>query len=792
MKFLYIASIGLLVSQLALAQEPAKRDISTITREQVMEMSMDEMSALPLEDLMKLVEVAGVSSLDELYKLLNKNVTSASKKGESQFESPLSSTVLTHDEMIASGATCIEEALRLVPGVIVRQKDNGNYDVQLRGNDNLPPKNMLLYAENTKTLVMIDNRPVFNYAFGGILWETLPVTFSDIDRIEVVRGPSSALYGPNAVTGVINIITRKAGAGAPVLQGQIQTGNLNTNIYDASFRKQINQKVSVGMSANVETRNRNSEKVYIFDSGNGVYLDGTSTGAGYYTLSEYERLKVDPKYGDYSIMDPQDDMRELFSDISSARERQALNGYVSLSPASNINIDLSGGYQNSSAISTTIGDSPTSYGARESQTGYLNLQSNVGKFQLKANYSYGVQDYATGDEGFKMDMSNFNAVGEYDFQWKSLNIRPGVAYQNIWYSDNDYLSQPGTGYFNGKKELTTLAGSLRLDYVAFDKLRLVAALRAEKYNNPDDVYPSWQFAATLPVNDKNMLRLVYSRANQSAFLLNSETNYNWDRTGRMPPFEIKFDGDKKADLMTMDMFEFGYRVKPIKSISIDLEAYHTISKNFGAFVPVSTTLLNLYNIGQAPVDYAIPYKVDIKYQNLDLESRQTGASMSIDWVVSSKVILKGHVNYQETKLDNYYDYSRDELIGYQYLTNKDFVEDNHLEGYVATNLPTDYKDDVDHKWTPSIYGMLGVTYKPSKLFDIYADSYMYGKQEFVGQYSTENIDSKVLVNLKLTWHANTKVDLFFNGRNILNDKSREFAYMDEIGALYLAGLNFKF
>lgn len=785
MKFLYIASIGLLVSQLALAQEPAKRDISTITREQVMEMSMDEMSALPLEDLMKLVEVAGVSSLDELYKLLNKNVTSASKKGESQFESPLSSTVLTHDEMIASGATCIEEALRLVPGVIVRQKDNGNYDVQLRGNDNLPPKNMLLYAENTKTLVMIDNRPVFNYAFGGILWETLPVTFSDIDRIEVVRGPSSALYGPNAVTGVINIITRKAGAGAPVLQGQIQTGNLNTNIYDASFRKQISQKVSVGMSANVETRDRNSEKVYIFDSGQGVYTDGKSTGAGYYSLDQYSKLTN--KYG-YPIMDPQDDMRELFSDISSARERQALNGYVSLSPASNINIDLSGGYQNSSAISTTIGDSPTSYGARESQTGYLNLQSNVGKFQLKANYSYGVQDYATGDEGFKMDMSNFNVVGEYDFQWKSLNIRPGVAYQNIWYSDNDYLSQPGTGYFNGKKELTTLAGSLRLDYVAFDKLRLVAALRAEKYNNPDDVYPSWQFAATLPVNDKNMLRLVYSRANQSAFLLNSETNYNWDRTGRMPPYYINFGGNKKADLMTMDMFEFGYRAKPIQSVSIDLEAYYTISENFGAFVPTSTTDVQT----GIPTNPIIPYSVAIAYQNIDLKAYQTGASLSIDWVANSKLIFKGHVNIQQTKLDNYLPCSRDSIISLQATDAAGMIMTNGAPSATSTKQPTGYQNDVEHKWTPSIYGMLGVTYKPSKLFDIYADSYMYGKQEFVGQYSTENIDSKVLVNLKLTWHANTKVDLFFNGRNILNDKSREFAYMDEIGALYLAGLNFKF
>jgi iron complex outermembrane receptor protein len=785
MKNIFIVLVGIFLCQLTFAQEPAKRDISSMTRDQVMAMTMDEMSSLQLDELMKLVEIAGVSSLDELYQLLNKNVTSASKKGESQFEAPLSSTVLTRDEMIASGATCIEEALRLVPGVIVRQKDNGNYDVQIRGNDNLPSKNMLLYAENTKTLVMIDNRPVFNYAFGGILWETLPVTFSDIDRIEVVRGPSSALYGPNAVTGVINIITRKADTGAPVLQGQIQTGNLSTNIYDASFRKQISKKLSVGASANVETRDRNSENVYIFNSGQDVYTDGKPTGANYYALDQYSKLTN--KYG-YPIMDPQDDMRELFNDISSSRERQALNGYISLQPSSNISIDLSGGFQNSNAISTTIGDSPTSYGARESETGYLNLSSNFGKFQLKSNYTFGVQNYATGDEGFKMDLSQFNVTGEYDLQLKSLNIRPGVAYQNISYDDSPYLSGANTGYFNGKKELTTIAASLRFDYVAFDKLRLVAALRAEKYNNPDDVYPSWQFAATLPVNDKNMLRVVYSRANQSAFLLNSESNYNWDRTGRMPPYYIHFGGNKKADLMTMDMFEFGYRIKPAQSISIDFEAYHTISENFGAFVPVSTTDIAT----GIPTNPIIPYSVDITYQNLDLKAQQTGASLNIDWVASSKLIFKGHLNIQQTKLDNFLPFSRDSIISLQANDAAIKIMTNGTANATSTFLPTGYQNDVDHKWTPSIYGMIGITYKPCKSFDIYADSYFYGKQEFVSQYSTEKIDSKVLMNLKLTWHATPKVDLFFSGRNILNDEKREFAYMDKIGALYLGGLNFKF
>ena len=143
-----------------------------------------------------------------LEELMNIEIVSASKKSESSFKSPLASTVLTKDEIMASGATTIEEALRLVPGLLVREETNGNFDVHIRGNDNLPPGNFTFYSENSMSLVMIDGRPVYNYINGGTFWESLPISLVDVERIEVVRGPSTALYGPNAVTGAINIITR--------------------------------------------------------------------------------------------------------------------------------------------------------------------------------------------------------------------------------------------------------------------------------------------------------------------------------------------------------------------------------------------------------------------------------------------------------------------------------------------------------------------------------------------------------------------------------------------------------
>nr|MBP8849462.1 Plug domain-containing protein [Breznakibacter sp.] len=87
-------------------------------------------------------EVAMDEMLDmDLSELMNVPIVIASKKSEGSFTAPLSTTVLSREEIEKSGVTSIEEAFRLVPGMFVRQRTNGNFDVHIRGNDNVPPQN---------------------------------------------------------------------------------------------------------------------------------------------------------------------------------------------------------------------------------------------------------------------------------------------------------------------------------------------------------------------------------------------------------------------------------------------------------------------------------------------------------------------------------------------------------------------------------------------------------------------------------------------------------------------------
>ena len=111
--------------------------------------------------------------------LLSVKIVSVSKKSEFLFDAPLSASVVTREEIRLAGSTSIMEALRLVPGMIVREQTNGNYDIYLRGMDNVPP-NAPFDGSSTTTLVMIDNRPIYNYLKGGTFWETLPIDINDV------------------------------------------------------------------------------------------------------------------------------------------------------------------------------------------------------------------------------------------------------------------------------------------------------------------------------------------------------------------------------------------------------------------------------------------------------------------------------------------------------------------------------------------------------------------------------------------------------------------------------------
>ena len=144
---------------------------------------------------------AGDLTLLSLEQLMNLEVTMVSKREQSLFHSPAAVFVLTRDDLKHSGATNIPEALRLVPGMEVGRIDASKWAVSARGFN-------AQFAN--KLLVLIDGRSVYTPLFSGVLWDTQAIPLEEVDRIEVVRGPGGALWGANAVNGIVNIKTRHA------------------------------------------------------------------------------------------------------------------------------------------------------------------------------------------------------------------------------------------------------------------------------------------------------------------------------------------------------------------------------------------------------------------------------------------------------------------------------------------------------------------------------------------------------------------------------------------------------
>ncbi len=143
-------------------------------------------------------EMSDLTELD-LEDLMNIEITSVSKKPQRLSDAAAAIFVITGDDIRRSGVTNIPEALRMAPGLQVARMDANKWAITSRGFNGR-------YA--TKLLVLIDGRSVYTPLFSGVYWDIQDTLMEDIDRIEVIRGPGAALWGANAVNGVINIITK--------------------------------------------------------------------------------------------------------------------------------------------------------------------------------------------------------------------------------------------------------------------------------------------------------------------------------------------------------------------------------------------------------------------------------------------------------------------------------------------------------------------------------------------------------------------------------------------------------
>ncbi len=746
-------------------QKTNEINVNNITVEQIRSFTKEDLLQLSFEDLIALVKKFKLSSIEELYAMiLNPTQSTASKMEEDVFNAPLATTVITSDELEKSGARSIPEALKLAPGLIVREKTNGNYDVHIRGNDYISPGTDFTNTVNSTTLVMIDNRPVYNNFLGATFWENLPLSVNDIEKIEIIYGPSAALYGPNAVSGVIHLITKQPSKEGVSSDIDIQAGTNNTRIANGSFGYKKG-KFTVGVSANYNESDRFQDSYYI--PMNQGYIEGSEVG-------EFN-----------SEVDGNFEASEFNDDFSKAKQQGALNLDLCFTPTEKINLRYKGSYQ-SSTVQTAYMDIGSILSTRESNSFSNSLNINAGKLNGHFSVINGKLNAVQGSPGYEYDYTEINGKISYNLKYKNLIILPGINTNYAKYSDEEYVNiENHEGLLNGSAELGTVQGSLRLDYTAFNKLRIVGAWLQGYFYKPERAYYSYQFASSYKLKENTLIRLVASKSNSSPFVLNTYMNkitsepLNMEnQDGTEPSMMITQKvGNEDLAPKEMQMIEFGIRQKLLKNIQADLSVFYNITKNYSQLEKETYTQQN-----GTEADPSTSQIITESMQNLDLKSDQLGISASIKYVINEKLNSSLFATYQHTNLE---DYKVTDAVLYEELTGTAIDQTTITENpeYIS----------IDHNYTPSFYGGGSVNFSPSKKWNLNTTFYGYSKQESF--YTTNQsfykvtIDPKISLNFKASYQLKDWISVYVNARNALNNTKNEFMYTDKTGGIYLAGIN---
>ena len=166
---------------------------------------------------------AAVDDMEEFYsmspgELAELSVSIATGTDKPVFQSAAVTSVVTAEQIKAMGATELHEVLETIPGLHVSfQPVTYDYIYTMRGIRN---------GTNSQVLVLLDGTR-FSVPFQGRSMTGLELPVENIQQVEVIRGPGSAMYGADAFAGVINIITKKAkDIGGTVIGGRV--GNFDT------------------------------------------------------------------------------------------------------------------------------------------------------------------------------------------------------------------------------------------------------------------------------------------------------------------------------------------------------------------------------------------------------------------------------------------------------------------------------------------------------------------------------------------------------------------------------------
>jgi outer membrane receptor protein involved in Fe transport len=414
-------------------------------------------------------------------------VVTASKSETSLVNAPATMSVVSSETIEASPAQNYGDLLRSVPGLNVIQMSARDINITSRqGTSTL----------SNSQLALLDGRSIYLDFFGLILWDFVPSNPSDIKQIEVVRGPASAVWGANALTGVVNIITktpRESPGGSVTLSGGTfdrEDGESGQSYgASASYSAAPNDRWSYRIAGGYFSSDAYSRPTGSIPLSTHPLDSSLRTGGGIY-----------PNFENQGTKQPKVDLRVDQELTSGGR------------------ITYSGGYSGTEGIvHTGIGPFDLQSG---SYLGYGRVGFAQGGFRAAA--------FVNALDGKAPNLLTRDATGtpiQLDFKTQTYDLDAGytrlVASRHI-------LSVGGNARKNAfditiapQSEDRTELGAYLQDEIFWDKFRLSLGGRVDKFGNIDDPIFSPRVTAIFKPTPAHALRVSYNRAFRSPSTINN-------------------------------------------------------------------------------------------------------------------------------------------------------------------------------------------------------------------------------------------------------------------------------
>jgi outer membrane receptor for ferrienterochelin and colicins len=430
-------------------------------------------------------------------------VVSASRIETTVLNAPATMSVLSTDAIAAAPSAQFGDLLRSVPGLNVVQTSARDVNVTSRQSTS---------TLSTSQLVLVDGRSLYLDFFGFVAWDLVPTDPQDIKQIEVVRGPASAVWGANALTGVVNIITRSpretSGATFTLTGGGFSR--------DAGSREGQGAGSAMGFSASAA---RALSDTWSFRA-TGAYFqsDPYSRPVGQVPIDHHP---LDARVQTGGAVYPADQVGAPGQSFENRGTRQ---------PKFDARLDqvLTGG----GLISYSAGAAGT--------TGIVH--TGVGPFRIEEG-SY----LAYGRTAFTKDALRVAAFANFlnaeapnllltdpvtlrpiqlDFRTRTFDVEVGHA---LTFGGRHVLTYGGNVRRNNFDEISiapearsrTEVGAYVQEEFFVDNFRLAVGLRLDKFGNMDEVVPSPRISATFKPARDHALRISWNRAFRSPSAVNN-------------------------------------------------------------------------------------------------------------------------------------------------------------------------------------------------------------------------------------------------------------------------------